>query len=203
MNWRKTAPIAMFAVGFILVSMGMAASYVRAQETSACDACGMEIKKTDPTVFTIRTADGAEHYGCCPVCALSMAIYYDNTAVTTECATCGESIEITIRNQTITGYKPNDVQHNVSMVFGKACLSNRMVCSGACAETLKTTNTGMAEFPVKTLQETYSMAKAKIPTLSINTKNIQTPTVTLAVFGTGGALIILAPVLWLLLNRRK
>lgn len=194
-------PFLLAIIGIIFLAGGTSAYFVRSGTTAVCEACGMEIQKDDPSTFS-TASDGETHYGCCPVCALIIAIYYNNATVYGNCFACGQEITFSIVNGSLTSVTPTGGTYNVSMVFGMMCMKNKIVCSNDCANTMKNSYGWATDLPLKTAQQTFGIAAMKYAEFSVGYKPLAVPTLTHALIGIGIGLIVSAPLCWMLIKRR-
>ena len=202
MRKEVLVPSLLAIIGIIFLTGGASAYFVRSGTTAMCEACGMEIKKDDPSTFSIVSADGETHYGCCPVCALIIAIYYNNASAYGNCFECEQEISFSIVNANLTSVTPTGGTYNVSMVFGMMCMKNKMVCSSNCANTVKNSYDWAGDLPLKTAQQTFNIAAMKYADFSIGYKPLTVPILTYALIGIGLGLIVSAPLSWILMKRR-
>jgi len=184
--------------------LGAAAStyFVRGETVAACEACGMEVDKKDTSTFRILTKDGVTRYACCPVCALAIGTYHTDAAVDGFGYECGKEITIKIANGELSTITPVGPDYNVSMVFGKACTKNKLVCSNRCGEELVRTQQWASELPIVSIQKAFSTAKAKVPEFKMTPGKIEATVLTYALAGIGSSFMVAAAVSWRL-QRRK
>ncbi len=182
-------------VGAVFLTGGVSAYFTKVGTTVVCEACGMEIRKDDPSTFTISTGTRT-CYGCCPICALMIGIYYENASISCECLACGKDIAMGIVNGNLSSVTPTGDMFNVSVVFGMACIKNKIVCCDDCANTVRNTYEWAKDLPVITLKQAFNRAKAKVPTTTISPREIRIPELTYALLGAGIVLIASSPIAW-------
>ena len=202
MNRKKALPIMLAIVGLIFLSGGVAAYYGRTGRAAACEACGMEVERTDPSTFTIATPDGATRYGCCPMCSLMIGIHYKNAAITGRCFECGKAIGINILNSDLTGATPVGPQYNVSIVLGKSCVTRKIFCSSTCAYKVKTSQDWAKDLPIVPLATSFGTAKENVPKFTIIPRQVRIPEISYILIGLGLVLVASSPVSWMLLRRK-
>lgn len=194
-------PSLLAVLGIVILAGGASAYVTRSTTVAVCEACGMEIEKDDSSTFSIASSGKTAHYGCCPVCAQVVGIYYENSTVNGECFACGKAIEFTIRNGNLTSVSPTGTTYNVSMVFGAMCMRNKIVCSNTCAISIRSTYDWAANLPMKTSDQTFGIAKSKLAQFTVGYKSITIPTLTYWLIGSGIILLTSAPVSWILMKR--
>jgi len=199
----KFVPLLVAVVGVILLIGGASSYQIKSGSTVACEACGMEIAKED--ISTIRTVSEPEetHWACCPVCAMVMALYYENATLKAVCFSCGEDVMIEFQEGNITSISPSDGTYNVTMVFGMSCMKNKLVCSDECADNVKTEYDWAGDLPTKTMEQTLSVAEMKYSQFTVGYKPIEVPAITYGLIVGGVALVVVAPLEWILVERKK
>jgi len=197
---RKIAPF-MFAIfGLIFLSGGVSTYYVRAGSAAACEACGMEVERTDVSTFTVTTSDGTVRHGCCPMCSLMIGIYHRNAVVTGRCFECGKAIKISILNGDLSEASPVGPSYNVSVILGKSCVTRKIVCSPACADRVKASQEWAKDLPVVPLAASFEMAKQNVPKFTIIPRQVGVPQISYILIGLGFVLMVLSPISWKLLR---
>jgi hypothetical protein len=195
-------PMLLALIGAIMLIGGASAYSARSTTTAICEACGMEIVKDDPSTLSAVSSDGHVHYGCCPVCALAVGIYYQNSTVGAKCFACGQSMTFTIRNGNLTSISPIGAAYNISMVFGAMCMKNKIVCSTTCASSVKTMYDWAADLPIKTSTQAFSTAKSKLASFTVGYKPVTIPNLTYGLIISGLIFLASAPISGMLLKRR-
>jgi hypothetical protein len=195
-------PLILALMGVMFLGAAASTYFVRGETVAACEACGMEVDKKDTSTFRILTKDGNTHYACCPVCALGIGAYHMDTVVEGLCYQCGKEITIKIANGELSPVNPVGPDYNVSMVFGKACTKNKLVCSNRCGKELVRTQQWASELPIVSIQKAFSTAKAKIPEFKMTPGKIETTVLSYALAGIGSAFMVAAAASWRL-QRRK
>lgn len=202
MKMQILIPLLLALIGAILLIGGASAYLTRSTTTAVCEACGMEVVKDDPSTFSVTSSDQQVHYGCCPICAEVVGIYYENSTVNGECFACGEAITVTIQNGNLTSVSLTGVTYNVTMVFGAMCMKNKIVCSNSCAASVKSMYDWATDLPIKTSTQAFSIAKSKLAQFAVGYKPVTIPNLTYALIGSGIILLASAPVSGILLKRR-
>jgi len=188
-------------IGIVFLVGGASAFFIKSGTTVVCEACGMEIERDDPSKFQVVCA-GEPHFACCPVCGLVVGIYYINSSVEGQCFACGRVITVSIINENLSSVTPTGGAYNVSMIFGQMCMKNKMVCSNNCANTVKNSYEWAADLPVKTMDQTFSIAKIKYQQMTVGYKPLSIPMLTYVLVAVGIILLLLSPASWALMKRR-
>lgn len=199
----RTVPLLIAVAGIILLVGGASTYIVKSGSTVVCEACGMEITKEDISTIKVLSDSGETHWACCPVCAMVVSIYYKNSTLYAHCFSCNENITITFFQGNITSINPTGGTYNVTMVFGMSCMKNKLVCSNECANNVKTGYDWASELPIKTMNQTYSIAQAKSSQFTVGYKPIQIPEITYGLIIGGAALLVAAPLEWKLIEKKK
>jgi len=202
LDTKKTLPIMLVILGLIFLSGGVAAYYGRTGRAAACEACGMEIERTDPSTFTITTPDGVTRYGCCPMCSLMIGAYYRNTAVAGKCFECGKAIGINILNGDLTDATPVGPPYNISIILGKSCVTRKIFCSSTCAHRVRTSQDWARDLPIVPLATAFRTAKENVPKFTIVPRQVRVPEISYVLIGLGLVLIALSPISWKLLPKK-
>lgn len=202
MRKEMVIPVLLAIIGLVFLAGGASAHMAKQATKVACEACAMEIRKEDPSTFSIVTADDVTRYGCCPMCALMVAIYYEDATVSAECFACGRDITIVVEDENLSSWTPYGEKFNVSIIFGGACMKNKIVCSQDCAATVKNTYAWAADLPVKTLIQTFSMSKMMLPQKTIGPRQMKITEMTYYLMAIGIGLLALAPISWRIMKRK-
>ena len=203
MDTKKVIPIMLAIMGLILLSGGVAAHYGRAARAAACEACGMEVERSDSSTFTIVTQDGVVRYGCCPMCSLMIGIFYRNAAIGGKCFECGREIKVNILNADLSEVTPIGAQYNVSIILGNSCATRKIVCSPICAQKVKTSQNWAKDLPLLPVGTAFQRAKETIPRFTIMPRQVRIPEISYILVGLGATLLALSPISWKLLKRRS
>ena len=195
-------PTILAIIGIIVLAGGLSVYFIKAETVAACAACGMEVSRRDISTFQILTADGKLMYGCCPICSLAIATYYDDAEVKGLCYRCGKDVSIKISNKELSTIYPNGSGDNVSMIFGKTCIKNKLVCSNECGREILRSESWATKLPIMTIQQAFSTAKTKVPEFKIQYRTVEAPIVAYALIGTGLILLAAAPI-WIMLQKRN
>jgi len=194
----------MIAIVGIILLVGGASSYlVKSGSTAACEACGMEIAKDDFSTIRIASETGENHWACCPVCAMVMSLYYENATLQCGCFSCGENVTIELVEGNITSVSPSDGTYNVTMIFGMSCMKNKLVCSNECADDVRSEYDWATGLPTKTMGQTLSIAEMKYSQFTVGYKPIEVPAITYGLIIGGVALLVVAPLEWILVEKKK
>jgi len=189
-------PVMLAILGLIFLVGGVSAYFSKARVTLVCEACGMELETGEQLPLqchTIVCGDGSTHYACCPICALAMAYYYNDATVSVPCFTCAQEINITVEDGNLSSVTPS----TACVIFGAACVRNKMICCQDCAESAKQNYDWAADLPVITTEETFSKGKMMAGTkFDIAPKTIKIPTITYALIAAGIVLLASAPLSW-------
>lgn len=199
----KTVPFIIAIFGLILLVGGLSTYLAKAGSTVVCEACGMEIVKDDISTLRIASSEGEVHWACCPVCAMVVSMYYKDATIHANCFSCGENIAIGFANGNITSAIPSDETYNVTMVFGMSCIKNKLVCSNSCANQVRAAYDWASGLPTKTMDQTFSIAGSKYSQFTIGYKPIHVPTITYGLIISGAALLLLAPLEYVTVEKKK
>lgn len=199
----KIVPILIAVVGFILLIGGASSYLVKSSSTVVCEACGMEVQKDDASTIRIVSLAGETHWACCPVCAMVVALYYENATLHADCFSCGRDITIEFVKQNITSISPLGETYNVTMLFGMSCMKNKFVCSNGCANNVRTQYDWATLLPSKTMNQTLSIAWSKYSQFTVGYKPIKVPEITYGLICGGIAILIVAPLEWILIEKKK
>ena len=199
----KIVPVLIAVVGIILLIGGVSTYIVKSGSTATCEACGMETAKEDISTIRIVTETGDAHFACCPVCAMVVALYYENDTLQARCFSCGKNVTVEFAEGNITSVNPSGDTYNVSMIFGMACMKNKFVCSNECAQLVRTTHDWATGLPTKNMNQTLGIAETKIEEFTVGYKPIEIPAITYALVFAGVILLIAAPLEWSLVEKKK
>ena len=182
----------------------MSTYLVKSDSTVVCEACGMEVAIGGVSTMKIVAESPKEnHWACCPVCAMVVSMYYKNATLYANCFSCNENLTIVFANGNITSTSPIDGTYNVTMIFGMSCIKNKLVCSNNCANQVKTAYNWASELPTKTMNQTFTIAESKYSQFTVGYKPIQIPIITYGLIISGAALLIVAPIEWVLVEKKK
>lgn len=199
----KLVPLLIVVVGIILLVGGASTYIAKSSSIATCEACGMEITREDISTIKVLSESGETHWACCPVCAMIVSMYYQNATLYGHCFSCNENITITFERENITSINPLGGTYNVTMVFGMGCMKNKLVCSNECASNVKAGYSWASELPTKTMNQTFDIAQSKYAQFTVGYKLIQTPTITYGLITAGSILLVVAPLEWILVEKRK
>ena len=200
----KIVPLIIAVAGIILLIGGMSTYLAKSSSTVVCEACGMEVAMDDVSTMKIVTESPNEtHWACCPVCAMVVSMYYKNATLYAHCFSCSENITIVSINGNVTSISPSHGTYNVTMIFGMSCIKNKLVCSNNCANQVKTSYNWASGLPIKTMSQTFSIAETKYSQFTVGYKPIQVPTITYGLIIGGAALLTIAPLEWVLIEKKK
>jgi hypothetical protein len=199
----KFVPLLIVIIGVVLLVGGASAYLAKSSSTTSCEACGMEIAKVDVSTMRILTKQNETHWACCPVCGMVVAMYYQNATLQAQCFGCSGNITIEFSDGNLTSVSPVAQGNNVTMIFGMACTKNKISCSDACAENVKTTYDWAAGLPTKTMGQTFGIAQTKYSQFTVGYKPIQIPTISYGLLASGIIMFAVAPLEWTLVERRR
>lgn len=192
----KVVVITIFVIGAIFLIGGVGATLNKTQKTAACEACGMEVIKTDSSTFRVVSSDGEEHWACCAICAMIEGIYYTNSEVHGECFSCGSKVVIVFRESELAWLDFSGNNEFVKVLFGGSCMKNKLTCSGSCATSIRQTFDWASDLPTKSLQESTGMARNKLSTMTVAYRPTKIPALNYALIGIGIVLTGAASLMW-------
>lgn len=192
-----------FLVGVIFLAGGVGATISRTMTTVACEACGMEIGKADPSTLRVVPSDGSEHWGCCPICAMVEGIYYNDSEVDGECFACGKSIGMTFSDGELAWLDFSGNSEFIRVILGGSCMKNKLICSTGCSSAIQLSYDWAATAPQKTLQESTEMARTKLSSMTVAYRPTKIPALNYALIGIGIALMSIAPITWKIMQKRS
>ena len=193
--------VAVTIIGLIFLAGGVGATVNRTMTTIVCEACGMEIEKGDVSTMLVVSADGAEHWACCPICADVVGLYYENAVIQGQCFACGKDISVHLENSQLSYVDFSGNKEFIKVLLGGMCMKNKLVCSGACAQSVHQSYDWAADIPEKTLQEALIMANAKLETMTVGYKPLSIPALNYVMIGVGATLLAAAPIAWKIMNK--
>lgn len=201
MERKKILSIMLAATGLVLF-LGGSSVYLARSGVVACEACGMEVEKSDLSTLAMTTSDGVTRYACCPMCGLMIGIYHKDAAVAGKCFACGERIKINISGGQMSDFTPVGPRYNVSIVLGNSCVTRKIVCSSACAQATKASKDWARELPVLPLATAFQRARESVPRFTIAPRQVSIPGMSYILIGLGVTLIVLSGVSYRLFNKR-
>ena len=193
--------IVVAVVGLIFLVGGVGATLNRTMTTAVCEACGMEVEKTDVSTLRVVSSDGEEHCACCPICADVIGLYYENAEIQAQCFACGEDIGIHLEDSQLSYVEFSGNKEFIKVLLGGMCMKNKLVCSGACAQSVHQSYEWAADVPEKTLQEALMIGNTKLQTMTVSYRPISIPALNYALMGIGAVLLAAAPIAWKLVNK--
>ncbi|MFB3888264.1 MAG: hypothetical protein ACE14S_02160 [Candidatus Bathyarchaeia archaeon] len=176
----------------------MSASVQRSSSTAVCEACGMEVNKADISTFRIVAADGSEHWACCPICAEEIGLYYANSEIYAKCFSTGKAIKLTIvdGNLASASVTPADPSDDVRVLLGGSCATNKIVSNALLCEQVRQAYAWASNAPLKTLPESFAVAKNKLVQMTVSYKPVSVPTLNYVMMGVGAAFLVASPIAW-------
>ncbi|MBY9013835.1 MAG: hypothetical protein KGD70_15790 [Candidatus Lokiarchaeota archaeon] len=189
-------------IGIIFLAGGAGATINRTMATVACEACGMEIEKEDASSFLIVSSDGAEHWGCCPICGMVEAIYYNNSELQGQCFSCGKPIGLNFTDGELSWASFSGNSEFIRVILGGSCMTNKLTCSTACSTAISLSYDWASNVPQKTLQESANIAETKLSSFTIAYRPTKIPLLNYALIGIGISLISVA-LIALIIQKRK
>lgn len=190
-------------VGMIFLAGGVGATINQTMTTVACEACGMEIEKADLSTLLVVSSDGTEHWGCCPICAMVEAIYYENSELQGQCLACGKPIDMTFRDGELAWLDFSGNSEFIRVLLGGSCMKNKLTCSPACASAVRQSLDLASTVPEKTLQESVGIARTKLSALTVAYRPTKISSLNYALMGIGAVLIAFAPITWKIMQKRQ
>jgi len=188
-------------IGLIFIGGGVGATVNRTMTTIVCEACGMEIEKADVSTLRVVSVDGAEHWACCPICADVVGLYYENAVIQGQCFACGQEIKVHLENSQLSYVDFSGNKEFIKVLVGGLCMKNKLVCSGACAQSVHQSYDWAADIPEKTLQEALMMGSTKLETMTVGYRPLSIPALNYVMIGVGAVLLAAAPITWKLMNK--
>jgi len=132
------ATLSLMLIGIIFLTGGVATSLGATSTKATCEACGMIVDKDDISALKIVLEDGSEHWGCCPICAEVVGLYYENSVIHAKCFVSGTPIQIVIENGKFSATAA-PTSSEVMVVVGGSCAKNKIVATPEYAEQMKNT----------------------------------------------------------------
>jgi len=197
------AALSLVLIGIIFLAGGVATSLGGASSKATCEACGMIVDKDDISALKIVLPDGAEHWGCCPICAEVVGLYYVNSEIQAKCFVSGTPIKIIIENGNFSSASATPATGEVMVVVGGACAKNKIVASQTFAEQMKTTYDWASSASIKTVPQSFVAASTKLSDVTPSTELPSIAAINYIMIGVGVALLAAAPVSFKLLNKSK
>lgn len=193
--------IVVAVIGLIFLAGGVGATLNRTMTTVACEACGMEVEKTDVSTLLVVSSDGGEHWACCPICADVIGLYYKDAEIQGHCFACGNDIAVHLEDSQLSYVEFPGNKEFIKVLLGGMCMKNKLVCSGACAQSVHQSYEWAADIPEKTLQEALMIGNTKLETMTVSYRPTSIPALNYALIGIGVALLAAAPIAWKLMSR--
>ncbi len=193
-------------MGLVFLFGGAAASFNTAAATATCEACGMIVNKSDISAIRIVAYDGTEHWDCCPVCAEQLGIYCVNSTMHAKCYVSGREITVNIVNGNFSSVTvlPSQSGDSVAVVIGGGgCATNKIVSTSAYANQVRQTYSSNPNASVKTLEQTFTMARSKLSQMTLSYKPVEISSINYVLIGVGVAFLVLSPVAWKLGQKRN
>jgi hypothetical protein len=198
----KLLPIIIAIVGIALLA-GAASAYVnKSNSTAICEACGMEVQKNDVSTISITDSAGSVHYACSPMCAIEVAMYYQNCTLNAKCFSSGNTITLVFSQGSINSTSPSGEGKNVTVVLGMTHMMDKLVDSNQSAQNVIATYS-WTNGPIMTVGQVYQMAQMKYSQLTIGYKPVSIPFVTDALIAAGVVLLAISPLEYLLVEKRR
>jgi len=197
------ATLSLVLIGIIFLAGGVATSLGGASSTATCEACGMIVEKGDISALKIVLQDGSEHWGCCPICAEVVGLYYVNTEIHAKCFVSGTPIKIIIENGNFSSATTTPATSEVMVVVGGSCAKNKIVASQTYAEQVKNTYDWASNASIKTVPQSFVAASTKLSDVTPSAETPSIPAVNYIMMGIGATLLAAAPISFKLLNKGK
>ena len=193
--------VAFLLIGTIFLVGGVGATLNRTNTTATCEACGMEIEKSDISSSLVVSSDLTEHWACCPICADVVALYYQDSEIQAKCFACGGEIDVHLKDGQISYVDYSGNKEFIKVLVGGVCMKNKLVCSSACAQTVHQSYGWAEDVPEKSLQEALVVGNNKLQTMTVGYRPISIPTLNYLIIATGVVLLAMAPIAWKLMNK--
>ncbi len=203
MKINVIAALSFVLIGIIFLAGGVATSLGATSSKATCEACGMIVDKDDISALKIVLQDGSEHWGCCPICAEVVGLYYENSEIHAKCYVSGTPIQIIIENGNFSSASATPESSEVMVVVGGSCAKNKIVATPAYAEQVKNTYDWASNASIKTVPQSFVAANTKLSNFTPSTEPPSIPAVNYIMIGMGIALLAAAPLSFKLLNRTK
>ena len=203
MKTNVIATLSLVLIGIIFLAGGVATSLGGASSKATCEACGMIVDKDDISALKIVLQDGSEHWGCCPICAEVVGLYYVNAEIQAKCFVSGTPIKIVIENGNFSSASATPATGEVMVVVGGACAKNKIVATQTYAEQVKNTYDWASNASIKTVPQSFVAASTKLSDVTPSAEVPSIPAVNYIMMGVGVALLAAAPVSFKLLNKGK
>jgi len=197
------ATLSLVLIGIIFLAGGVATSLGGASSTATCEACGMIVEKGGISALKIVLQDGSEHWGCCPICAEVVGLYYVNTEIHAKCFVSGTPIKIIIENGNFSSATTTPATSEVMVVVGGSCAKNKIVASQTYAEQVKNTYDWASNASIKTVPQSFVAASTKLSDVTPSAETPSIPAVNYIMMGIGATLLAAAPISFKLLNKGK
>jgi hypothetical protein len=197
------AALSLALIGIIFLAGGVATSLGVTSSKATCEACGMIVDKDDISALKIVLQDGSEHWGCCPICAEVVGLYYVNDEINAKCFVSGTPIKIVIENGNFSSASATPATGEVMVVAGGACAKNKIVASQTYAEQVKNTYDWASNASIKTVPQSFVAASTKLSDVTPSTELPSIPAVNYIMIGVGVVLLAAAPLSFKLLNTGK
>lgn len=188
-------------VGVIFLIGGVAAALNRTLTTARCEACGMEVVKTDVSTQRVVSSDGEEHWACCPICGFVVGLYYEDAEIQGQCFACGQDVDVHLEASQLSYVEFSGNKEFIKVLVGGMCMKNKLVGSAACAQAVHQSYEWATDVPEKTLQEALMIGNNKLTTMTVGYKPISIPALNYVLIGTGVVLLAAAPITWKLMNK--
>ena len=197
------AALSLVLIGIIFLAGGVATSLGGASSKATCEACGMVVDKDDISALKIVLPDGAEHWGCCPICAEVVGLYYVNSEIQARCFVSGTPIKIIVENGNFSSSSATPATGEVMVVVGGSCAKNKIVSSLTYAEQVTNTYDWASNASIKTVPQSFVAASTKLSDVTPSAELPSIPLVNYIMIGVGAVLLAAAPVSFKLLNNSK
>lgn len=194
--------LALVLIGTIFLVGGVSATVNRTMTTATCEACGMEIEKSDISTLLIIASDQTEHWACCPICADVIALHHQDAEIQSKCYACGNEVIVHIEDTQLSYIEYSGNKEFIKVLVGGSCMKNKLVCSGACAQSVHESYEWAANVPDKSLQEALTIANGKLESMTVGYRPVSIPTLNYALIATSVVLLAAAPIAWKFLNKR-
>ena len=180
--------LSLVLIGTIFLVGGVSATVNRTMTTATCEACGMEIEKSDISTLLVTAADQTEHWACCPICADVIALHHQDAEIQGKCYACGNEVIVHIEDTQLSYIEYSGNKEFIKILVGGSCMKNKLVCSGACAQSVHESYEWAANVPDKSLPEALTIANGKLESMTVGYRPVSIPALNYALIATSAVL---------------
>ena len=194
--------IVLALIGTIFLAGGLGSTLNHTMTTATCEACGMEVEKSDISSSLVVASDQTDHWACCPICADVIALYYQDAEIQAECFACGKEIDVHLKDGQISYVDYSGNKEFIKIIAGGACMKNKLVCSSACAQTVHETYEWASDIQEKNLKEALAVGNTKLETMTVSYRPISIPALNYLMIAVSVVLLSMTPIAWKLMNKK-